>query len=256
MRKGYMTVRSNNCIADHIYQMVLEGEIAEVCGAPGQFLHIKVSDSLTPLLRRPISIAAVNKAARQVTIIFRKDGEGTSLLSLKQEGDQIDVLGPLGNGFPAESLEPGKTALLVGGGIGVPPLYELSKQLTNRGVHTIHVLGFASAKDVFYEQEFSRLGRVYVATADGTRGSKGFVTDVIENEGLQFDCIMACGPTPMLKALKQRYPDKEVYLSMEERMGCGIGACFACVCHTEESETSYVKVCLDGPVFKAQEVLL
>lgn len=123
-------------------------------------------------------------------------------------------------------------------------------------MHAIHVLGFASAKDVFYEQEFSRFGRVYVATADGTRGSKGFVTDVIENEGLQFDCIMACGPTPMLKALKQRYPDKEVYLSMEERMGCGIGACFACVCHTEESETSYVKVCLDGPVFKAQEVLL
>ncbi|MGN9865632.1 dihydroorotate dehydrogenase electron transfer subunit [Bacillus swezeyi] len=256
MKKEYMTVRSNECIADDIYQMVLGGELAEACSTPGQFLHLKVSDSVTPLLRRPISIANVDKAKQEITMIYRKEGEGTSLLSSKQKGDQVDVLGPLGNGFPADSLDPGKTALLVGGGIGVPPLYELSKQLTKKGISVIHVLGFASAKDVFYEQEFSEYGQVYIATADGTHGSKGFVTDVIEAEGLQFDYLLACGPTPMLKALKHRYPDKDVYLSMEERMGCGIGACFACVCHTEQSETSYVKVCLDGPVFKAQEVLL
>ncbi|WP_077736869.1 dihydroorotate dehydrogenase electron transfer subunit [Bacillus sonorensis] len=256
MKKGNMTVRANECIADSIYQMVLEGELAEACSTPGQFLHIKVSESVAPLLRRPISIAEVDKDKRKITIIYRKEGEGTSLLSLKQKGDQVDVLGPLGNGFPAESLASGKTALLVGGGIGVPPLYELAKQLTKKGVNVISVLGFGSAKDVFYEREFSAFGPVFIATADGTHGSKGFVTDVIEARGLQFDYLLACGPTPMLKALKQRYPDKEVYLSMEERMGCGIGACFACVCHTEESKTSYVKVCLDGPVFKAQEVLL
>lgn len=256
MKKGYMTVRSNDCIADNIYQMVLKGELAESCSAPGQFLHLKVAESVTPLLRRPISIARIDQDNREITIIFRKDGEGTRLLSLKKKGDIVDVLGPLGNGFPQDALAPGQTALLVGGGIGVPPLYELAKQLNRQGVNVVHVLGFASAKDVFYEREFSEYGPVYIATADGTHGTKWFVTDVIEAEELQFDCLLACGPTPMLKALKERYPDKDVYLSMEERMGCGIGACFACVCHTDESEKPYVKVCLDGPVFKAQEVLL
>ena len=251
-----MTVRSNDCIADGIYQMVLKGELAESCSAPGQFLHLKVAESVAPLLRRPISIARIDRDKQEMTIIFRKDGEGTRLLSLKEKGDLVDCLGPLGNGFPADELKSGGTALLVGGGIGVPPLYELSKQLTKRGVHVVHVLGFASAKDVFYEREFAEYGPVYIATADGTHGEKGFVTDVIEAKGLQFDYLLACGPTPMLKALKDRYPEKEVYLSMEERMGCGIGACFACVCHTDESEKPYVKVCLDGPVFKAQEVLL
>lgn len=127
----------------------------------------------------------------------------------------------------------------------------LSKRLNEKGVNVIHVLGFQSAKDVFYEEECRQYGDTYVATADGSYGETGFVTDVIKRKNLEFDILLSCGPTPMLKALKQEYAHKEVYLSMEERMGCGIGACFACVCHTNESETSYVKVCLDGPVFKA-----
>ncbi|MDA1475614.1 dihydroorotate dehydrogenase electron transfer subunit [Bacillus changyiensis] len=256
MNKGYMTVCSNKRIADDIYQMVLRGELAKTCNAPGQFLHLKVSESVTPLLRRPISIAHIDQDKEEVTIIFRKSGEGTSLLAAKTKGDLLDVLGPLGNGFPVETIDSGKTALLVGGGIGVPPLYEHAKQLTNKKVDIISVLGFQSVKDVFYEQEFNQYGSVHIATVDGTHGTKGYVTDVIEAEKLQFDYLFACGPTPMLKALKDRYPDKEVYLSLEERMGCGIGACLACVCHTDESDQSYMKVCVDGPVFRAQEVLL
>ncbi|AIU81684.1 MULTISPECIES: dihydroorotate dehydrogenase electron transfer subunit [Bacillus] len=256
MKKAHLTVQSNLEIADRIYKMVLKGELVRHLTEPGQFLHLKVSDAVTPLLRRPLSIADVNFAANEVSVIYRADGEGTRLLSEKKEGGRIDVLGPLGNGFPVRRIEPGKTALLVGGGVGVPPLKELSKRLTEKGVNVIHVLGFQSAKDVFYEQECRAYGDTYVATADGTYGEKGFVTDVIREKQLEFDVLLSCGPTPMLKALKQQYSHKEVYLSMEERMGCGIGACFACVCRTGESDTSYVKVCLDGPVFKAEEVAL
>ncbi|MBU5264786.1 dihydroorotate dehydrogenase electron transfer subunit [Bacillus atrophaeus] len=256
MKKAYLTVRSNEEVADRIYQMVLKGDLVQTFTTPGQFLHLKVSEAVTPLLRRPISIADVDKERNEVTIIYRKDGEGTGLLSLKQQGDRVDVLGPLGNGFPVNEIEAGKTALLVGGGVGVPPLQELSKRLKQKGVKVVHVLGFQSAKDVFYEEECRRYGDTYIATADGTHGTKGYVTDVIREQNLEFDVLLSCGPTPMLKALQQEYAHKEVYLSMEERMGCGIGACFACVCHTNESETSYVKVCLDGPVFKAQEVAL
>ncbi|WP_375005352.1 dihydroorotate dehydrogenase electron transfer subunit [Bacillus velezensis] len=256
MKKAHLTVQSNLEIADRIYKMVLKGELVRHLTEPGQFLHLKVSDAVTPLLRRPLSIADVNFAANEVSVIYRADGEGTRLLSEKKEGGRIDVLGPLGNGFPVRRIELGKTALLVGGGVGVPPLQELSKRLKEKGVNVIHVLGFQSAKDVFYEQECRAYGDTYVATADGTYGEKGFVTDVIREKQLEFDVLLSCGPTPMLKALKQQYGHKEVYLSMEERMGCGIGACFACVCRTGESDTSYVKVCLDGPVFKAEEVAL
>ncbi|MES5395179.1 dihydroorotate dehydrogenase electron transfer subunit [Bacillus amyloliquefaciens] len=256
MKKAHLTVQFNSEIADRIYKMVLKGELVRHFTEPGQFLHLKVSDAVTPLLRRPLSIADVDFAVNEVSVIYRTDGEGTRLLSEKKEGSRIDVLGPLGNGFPVRRIEPGKTALLVGGGVGVPPLQELSKRLTEKGVNVIHVLGFQSAKDVFYEQECLAYGDTYVATADGTYGEKGFVTDIIREKQLEFDVLLSCGPTPMLKALKQQYGHKEVYLSMEERMGCGIGACFACVCRTGESDTSYVKVCLDGPVFKAEEVAL
>ncbi|MGE6631331.1 dihydroorotate dehydrogenase electron transfer subunit [Bacillus sp. NPDC077027] len=256
MKKAYLTVVSNREIADHIYEMTLKGDLVESFQTAGQFLHLKVSESMTPLLRRPISIANIQMERREVTIIFRAEGEGTKLLSLKQVGDEVDVLGPLGNGYDTSVVKPGQTALLVGGGIGVPPLYELSKRLTKKGIKVKHVLGFQSEKDMFYEKKFQTLGETFIATVDGTAGTKGFVTNVIEQEQINFDALLSCGPTPMLKALKEAYPNKPVYISMEERMGCGIGACFACVCHTDQHEKSYVKVCLDGPVFKAEEVAL
>jgi dihydroorotate dehydrogenase electron transfer subunit len=252
------TVISQTEIAADIYELTLHGELVHEMNCPGQFVHLKVTESLFPLLRRPISIAGINKGKQQFTMIYRKEGKGTSALSEKKQGDLVDVLGPLGNGFPVDQTQSGETALLVGGGIGVPPLYELSKQLVKRDVEVIHVLGFQTKEAAFYEEAFLQLGATYIATADGTSGTKGFVTDVISEKEIQFNTLYSCGPTPMLKAVEKQYSDKKVFLSLEERMGCGIGACFACVCRTgdDPNSCSYKKVCSDGPVFRAGEVVL
>lgn len=244
-------------IAESIFRLTVEGDIA-LATVPGQFVHIKTGGQAGPLLRRPISICSIDRENSQFTMIYRASGQGTSLLSEAGKGAGIDILGPLGNGFPVEEAAPGSTALLVGGGIGVPPLYELSRQLTERGVNVIHVLGFQTSSVVFYEKEFSLYGPTYIATVDGSYGAKGFVTDIIASRQLEFDTLFACGPVPMLKALEAGFPDKKAFLSLEERMGCGIGACFACVCRVQEDPSghSYRKVCSDGPVFRAGEVVL
>lgn len=257
MKNERCTVISQSELADSIFELTLKAELVNEMNEPGQFVHIKVSDSTDPLLRRPISIAEIDKQKNEFTIIYRKQGKGTSILADKQAGDLVDVLGPLGHGFPLSETSPGETALLVGGGIGTPPLYELSLQLVKKGVKVIHVLGFQTKGAVFYEEKFAALGETYVATVDGTAGTKGFVTDVITERGLQFDTLYACGPKAMLKALEVNYKNKKVFLSLEERMACGIGACFACVCHTgDENSHAYKKVCSDGPVFRAGEVIL
>ncbi|MDQ0270304.1 dihydroorotate dehydrogenase electron transfer subunit [Cytobacillus purgationiresistens] len=251
-------VISQSQIASHIYKLTLRGGLVHEMDEPGQFVHLKIAEQMDPILRRPISIAEIDHKHSEFTMIYRAEGKGTKLLANKKQGDVIDVLGPLGHGFPIAATEKGETALLVGGGIGVPPLFELSKQLVKKGVKVVHVLGFQASEAVFYEKEFTTLGTTYVATVDGSYGSKGFVTDIIGDNKLSFDVLYTCGPTPMLKALEQKYIDKEVYLSLEERMGCGIGACFACVCHTGDDPQghSYKKVCSDGPVFRAGEVVL
>ncbi|WP_057763155.1 dihydroorotate dehydrogenase electron transfer subunit [Cytobacillus praedii] len=258
IKKELCQIVSQAEIAEHIFKLTLQGELVREMNEPGQFVHLKVSDYAEPLLRRPISISDINKDENQFTMIYRAEGRGTALLSERKPGDFVDVLGPLGNAFPIEAASTGETALLVGGGIGVPPLYELSKRLVKRGVKVIHVLGFQSENVVFYDEDFTKLGETYVATVDGSYGTKGFVTNIIEDRKLTFDVLYSCGPTPMLKALENNYKDKKVYLSLEERMGCGIGACFACVCHTADDPSghTYKKVCSDGPVFKAGEVLL
>src|SRR3954466_9248379 len=258
IQKELCKILSQNEIASDIYELTINGQLVTQITSPGQFVHIKVSNGLDPLLRRPISISSYNFEQKSLTMIYRKDGRGTSMLAELRPGMFVDILGPLGNGFPVDEVSIGDTALLVGGGIGVPPLYELSKQLKAKGVNVVHVLGFQTASAVFYEKEFLEYGDTYIATADGTYGTKGFVTDVILQEGLSFDCLYSCGPTPMLRALEQRYPDQKVFLSLEERMGCGIGACFACVCKTanEADGATYKKVCCDGPVFRAGEVLI
>jgi dihydroorotate dehydrogenase electron transfer subunit len=258
IRQELCTIVSQKEIAGDIYELTLKGELVHEMETAGQFVHLKVSQGYDPLLRRPISIAEINKSRQTFTMIYRAGGRGTNLLASKLAGEKVDVLGPLGNGFPEMEASPGQTALLVGGGIGVPPLYELALRLKERGVKTVSVHGFQSAEHVFYEQEFSKLGETFIATADGTYGSRGFVTDIIVREELEFDVMYACGPTPMLKALENAYGDKKVFLSLEERMGCGLGACFACVCHTADDPEgfSYKKVCTDGPVFRAGEVVL
>jgi dihydroorotate dehydrogenase electron transfer subunit len=253
-----MTIVQQKSIAKDIFELTVQGSLVKSIKQPGEFVHIKVSNGVEPLLRRPISICSVNQEESQFTMLYRSEGMGTNLLATKIAGDKINVLGPLGNGFPVDATQAGETALLVGGGIGVPPLYELSKQLVHRGVKVIHILGFQSIENSFYESQFNELGNTYVATVDGSYGTKGFVTDVIEMYNLEFDTLYACGPNPMLRALEDRFRNRRAYLSLEERMGCGIGACFACVCHVQDDPTGYAyrKVCSDGPVFPIGEVVI
>ncbi|EPF14596.1 dihydroorotate oxidase B electron transfer subunit [Bacillus cereus] len=258
MQKQNMIVVNQKEIAKNIYELVLQGTLVQQMNEPGQFVHIKVVEGIAPLLRRPISICNVDQEKNEFTMLYRAEGQGTKTLATRKQGEMVDVLGPLGHGFPVEEAEAGQTALLVGGGIGVPPLYELSQRLVAKGVRVIHILGFQTKDVVFYEEKFAELGDTYVATVDGTHGTKGFVTDVIDNYGIDFDILYSCGPLAMLRALEGRYKEKKAYISLEERMGCGIGACFACVCHLQEDPSghSYKKVCSDGPVFPIGEVVL
>ena len=252
IKQERMKVATHKQIAENIFELTLSGHLVQEMDGPGQFVHLRVSDSFEPLLRRPISISSIDREAGLFTMIYRAEGRGTSLLALKNSGEEVDVLGPLGNGFPVEEANEGDTVVLIGGGIGVPPLYELSKRLTGKGVKTVHVLGFQSKEAVFYEEEFKELGDTYIVTVDGSHGEEGFVTNVLERLGDDFSLYYTCGPVPMLKAIQNMYQGKKGFLSFEERMGCGIGACFACVCKTTELvEADYVKVCSDGPVFPA-----
>ncbi|HEU5140429.1 MAG TPA: dihydroorotate dehydrogenase electron transfer subunit [Bacillales bacterium] len=258
MIKAAVRVTGQREIAKNIYELRLQGEVAREMTIPGQFVHLLARGGFDTLLRRPISIANVDLNRSELTIIYRVEGNGTRNLSEKQAGDVIDMLGPLGNGFPLDRPKKEQTVLLVGGGIGVPPLYYLSKQLIAKGVKVKHVIGFSSESEVFYEKKFRTLGETYVTTVDGTYGQKGFVTDAITKQHIEFDILEACGPTPMLKALEQQYPHEEAYFSLEQRMGCAVGACLACVVHVQGDETGaeYRKVCKDGPVFPIGEVVL
>ncbi|HET7615798.1 MAG TPA: dihydroorotate dehydrogenase electron transfer subunit [Bacillales bacterium] len=258
MKISEVRVTGQREIANRIYELKLHGEVVDEMTNPGQFVHLRTDGSFETLLRRPISIADVDRNKQEVTIIYRVEGAGTSNLAAKRPGDVVDLLGPLGNGFPLGPAEQHCKVLLVGGGIGVPPLYYLSRQLKSRGVEVKHVLGFSSKAEVFYEEKFSELGETFVTTVDGSHGLKGFVTDAITKYGLDYDLLYACGPTPMLKALEQASEGKEAYLSLEQRMGCAVGACLACVVHVQGDKTGadYRKVCKDGPVFPAGEVVL
>ena len=188
-------------------------------------------------------------------MIYRAEGEGTKLLSQKDAGEQIEILGPLGTGFDIEEVAANETVLLVGGGIGVPPMYEMAKRLHAKGNKVIAVLGFASTCDVFYEEEFKAYADVHIATMDGSHGFKGNVVELINEKQLNFDWIYGCGPKVMLKAIDEEFGQtKKGYLSFEERMACGIGACYACVCQLNSGKMA--RVCKEGPVFKLGEVAL
>lgn len=253
IRQQRMVVIHQEAIAKHIFELTVQGDLVDEMAEPGQFVHVRVADSFEPLLRRPISIASIDKENNRFTMIYRAEGRGTQILADKRAGDEIDVLGPLGHGFPVEEAE--KKAYLIGGGIGVPPLYELAKQLNSRGIQTVHILGFESKEAIFYEEKFKALGETHIATVDGSHGTEGFVTHILNELPLDFDTYFSCGPTAMLEAVQWAYPQKKGFLSYEQRMGCGIGACFACVCRTTKSEMDYIKVCSDGPVFPAGVVI-
>lgn len=250
-----MTIVSQKMIAKNVFELVLSGDLVECMLQAGQFVNIKINEVAYPLLRRPISICHIDHELNQFTVIYRAEGEGTKLLSLKTAGELVDILGPLGTGFEIDEVQTSETVVLVGGGIGVPPMYEMAKRLNAKGIKVISVLGFASSSDVFYEEEFKKFAEVHVATMDGSHGFKGNVVELMKSEGLEFDWIFGCGPKVMLKAIETEYGQtKKGYLSFEERMACGIGACYACVCQLNSGKMA--RVCKEGPVFKLGEVAL
>ncbi len=253
--KHILKIKSNQEIADKIYKLELAGNYDLAEFLPGKFLHIKCSDGMDPLLRRPMSICNIDDAGSLMTVLYRADGKGTKILSEKSIGDSLDILAPLGVEFPIDSVKAGQQALLIGGGIGVPPLYYLGRKLKKRGVKIKSILGFNSAKDVFYEDDFKTLGEVQISTMDGSYGHHGLVTELVDQN---WDVLYSCGPTAMLRAIQKIIPEsKQAYMSLEERMGCGLGACLACVCKSNNhNNTSYNRACTEGPVFPLHAINL
>ena len=252
MKKETAKVLSQNKIAEGIYSMWIECEAAS-SAKPGQFIDVYVNDD-SKLLPRPISICEVKD--NLLRIVYRVVGGGTKLMSTYVSGDSIDIIGPLGNGF---DMKEGK-AILVGGGIGIPPMVELAKALSEKigKENVIAVMGYRD--ELFLTEELESFSTVYIATEDGNTGTKGTVIDALNENGISGDVMYACGPIPMLKALKDWAIDKDIecQISLEERMACGIGACLACVCKTKEkdehSNVCNKRICKDGPVFDAQEI--
>lgn len=257
MKQEVMTIISQKMLAPRIYELVLAGDLVKEMEQPGQFLHIRVPRK-DLLLRRPISIHKIDHTTENCSIIYRIEGEGTKAFSELEAGDKLDVMGPLGNGFDLSDLNAGDTAYLVGGGIGVPPLYELGRQLKAKGMNVVSFLGFGSQELMYKTAEFSEISDLRIATDDGTYGVQGNVGNLLMADSGKPDAVFACGNNGLLKTTEQLFSDlKNVQLSLEARMACGMGACYACVCHVADDETGQksVKVCDDGPVFKAGEVI-
>lgn len=251
-RAGILTQEK---LASDVYSMWLGAKLIAKAAKPGQFISVYSQDG-SRLLPRPISICEVNEEMTAIRIVYRVVGKGTKEFSAMAAGESLEILGPLGNGFPLERAE-GKRAFLIGGGIGIPPILQLAKELP--GKKQI-VVGYRD--ELFLKDELEQYGSVMVATEDGSAGTKGNVLDVIRQGQLTADVIYACGPTPMLRALKAYAQEKgmECWLSLEERMACGIGACLACVCQSKEvdahSQVHNKRICKDGPVFLSTEVEL
>lgn len=251
-RKEIAAVYSQEMLAPGIYEMWITAEAAKEA-VPGQFISVYTKDSAR-LLPRPISICETDKEESRLRIVYRIAGKGTEEFSSYESGDTIEILGPLGNGFPLE----GEKVFLIGGGIGIPPMLELAKQLD---CEKQMILGYRD-ENLFLREEFEAYGEVYVATEDGSVGTKGNVLDAIREHHLEADVIYACGPKPMLRAVKEYAAEQKIkcYISLEEKMACGIGACLACVCKSKEidshSNVQNKRICKDGPVFLAEEVEL
>ncbi len=241
MRQLIFKIKENKPLTKDIVKMVLEGDTSDIT-KPGQFVNIKL-DGL--YLRRPISVCDCEKD--KLTLIYKVVGKGTEQMRDMESGE-LDILSSLGNGYDT-SLS-GERPLLIGGGVGVPPLYMLAKELRNEGKDVSVILGFNTADEIFYEEEFKKLGcKVYVTTVDGSYGTKGFVTEVMKD--IDYTHFFTCGPEPMLKAVWSE-SETSGQLSFEERMGCGFGACMGCSCKTI---TGSKRICKDGPIMMKEEIL-
>lgn len=239
MEDQVLTVIKNVSLTDNVNEMVLKTK-KQLIDKPGQFMEIKLEQFF---LRRPISICDVSDST--YTIIYKVVGKGTEVMSQLETGSKLNCLVPLGNGFDTTCMK--EDVVLVGGGVGVPPLYYLAKQLIQEGKKPKVILGFNTKDEIFYEQQFKDLGlEVYVTTVDGTYGTKGFVTSLLKGT----DTVATCGPLPMLKAIKNVVKDGQY--SLEARMGCGFGACMGCSIETSHGSR---RVCKDGPIFKQEELL-
>lgn len=253
MGKKPYTINSKEYITKDIVSMWIEAEDIADKAIPGQFVSV-YCDSKSELLPRPISICDTDIENKMIRLVFRIVGKGTSEFAKKEPGDRLYITGPLGNGYGNPDTE-GKNIVIIGGGIGIPPMLKLSKTL--KGSKSI-VLGYRDV--LFMNEDFEEYGNVYIATDDGSAGTKGTVIDAISKNGIKMDIMFACGPMPMLKAVKE-YACREnidAWVSLEERMACGIGACLACVCKSSDTDShSMVKnkrICKDGPVFNVREV--
>ena len=251
-------VRSAQELAVDVFDLWIETEIAKDA-KPGQFVGVFTSKEST-LLPRPISICEVDKEKTAIRIVYRVVGKGTAEFSHYKAGRRVWLLGVLGNGYPLKEAE-GKHCLLLGGGIGIPPLVELAKQLREQdGTAKITVSVGYRSDDLFLTEELSQYADVLIATEDGSVGTKGNVMDAVKENNITPDIIYSCGPMPMLKAIKTYAEEKDIpaYISLEERMACGVGACLGCVCKTthkdHHSHVNNARICTDGPVFEAKEV--
>lgn len=249
-------VLENECIAEKVYQMTLESVEVATSAKCGQFVNLYMKNE-SLLLPRPISICWIDGA--KLTLVYGVVGKGTQELSTYGVGDAVKVSMPRGNGYDLETVKEGQTALLAGGGIGVPPLLELTYALTQKGVQVTAVIGFQ--EEAFLMKPLIKAGaNLYVATDSGASGFHGNVVDLMKQEKLTADAYFACGPKPMLKALTEYVLQQgsDLQVSMEERMGCGYGACVGCVCTIRDKESGSLvrkKVCKDGPVFWGSEVV-
>ena len=242
MLQSIFKIKENTHLTETVWQMRLTGDTSAIT-APGQFVNIQL-DGL--YLRRPISVC--DCVGDTLTLVYKVVGKGTEQMSRMVAGEELDVLSGLGNGY--DTTLAGEAPLLLGGGVGVPPLYMLAKQLIAEGKRVSVILGFNTKAEVFYEEEFRALGaNVTVATADGSYGVRGFVTNAME--GIDYTYFYTCGPEPMLRAVYAA-TNTEGQFSFEERMGCGFGACMGCSCKTV---TGYKRICKDGPVLKKEEIL-
>lgn len=242
MKQGFYKITENTALTDTVFKMVLEGDVSDIKNS-GEFINIKLDGKY---LRRPISVCDVSD--NTVTIIYKVVGVGTEQMSKMPLGTELDVLVGLGNGY--DTSKSGDKPLLLGGGVGVPPLYNLAKRLIAQGKKVSVILGFNEKDEIFYEKEFKDLGaEVFVTTVDGSYGTKGFVTDVMQN--IDYTYFYTCGPEPMLKAI-YKASTTSGQMSFEERMGCGFGACMGCSCKTL---TGYKRICKDGPVMEKEEIL-